>query len=429
MDTREIALAVLMEIETRDTFSNLALTKALKKHQFEEKNERAFLTRLVEGTMEYKLYLDYVLYQFSKTGIKKCKPLIRSVLRLGAYQILFMDRVPDSAACNEMVKLTKKHGFQGLSGFVNGVLRALIRGKEHITMPDCKKDPDMYLSVLYSTPKWLVEKLRRDYGSDVESILRASYEERKTCIRVQTEKISKEDLQQRLEDAGIAVQSGHYDEDALLISGYDFIHKIPGYREGFFLVQDETSMCAVRAAGITKGQRIMDVCAAPGGKTTAAAGYAGVEGCVISMDVAEDKLPLIEENVQRLGLSNVQIRRNDATEFLAEYEQWADTVIADVPCSGLGIMGRKNDIKYRISREQINQLLDLQQEILEIVHRYVKPGGTLLYSTCTINPEENQMQIEKFIKQHSGFRVESSRLFVQGIDQADGFFYAVLKNG
>lgn len=432
MDARDVALSVLMDVECNHAFSNRAIGTALKKNQFSDKAERAFLTRLTEGTIEYRIKLDYVINQFSKTKIQKCKPLIACLLRMGCYQILYMDSVPDSAACNESVKLAKKHGFSGLSGFVNGVLRAVVRNKNEIVYPDMEKQPVLARSILYSTPEWLVKKLLSDYGEQADTILGASFEDRMTSIRLNHVCIEKngdteESYLDKLKQAGIHVQSGYYDPDARLISGYDFIHKIPGYRQGCFTVQDESSMAAVRAAAIKLGDFVMDVCAAPGGKTTAAAGYAGVTGRVLSMDIAEDKLEKIAENVSRQQLENVEIRCHDAREFEAEYAETADVVIADVLCSGLGILGRKNDIKYRVTEEQIKEIIGIQRQILETVSGYVKPGGTLLYSTCTINPDENERQVEWFLARHPEFSLRTSRQFLQGIDQCDGFYYAVMQ--
>ena len=432
MDSRDVALTVLLDIETNYTFSNIALGNALRKNQFTDKVERAFLSRLVEGVTETKLRLDYVIDQFSKTKVRKCKPVIACLLRMGCYQILFMDGVPDSAACNECVKLAKKHGFAGLSGFVNGVLRTIAREKAGITYPDQKKEPEKYLSVLTSTPHGFVQKLVSEYGVEsTETILQAAFTDRKTSIRLNIHQIQEngettDSYKKRLEEAGITVEPGAYYEGAWLLSGYDFIHKIPGYKQGYFTVQDESSMCAVAAADIKSGDLVMDICAAPGGKTTAAAESAQ-EGHVLSMDIAEDKLELIEENVERLKLTNVDIRCQDATEYMQEQEENADVVIADLPCSGLGIMGRKNDIKYRVTEEQIKSLVELQHTILQNACRYVKAGGTLLYSTCTITKEENVLQVERFLKEHPEYTLKEQRQFLQGIDACDGFYYAVLR--
>lgn len=432
MDAREVALTVLMDIETNQTFSNLALGNALRKNQFTDKTERAFLTRLVEGVVECRIRLDYVIDRFSKMKVRKCKPMIACLLRMGCYQILFMDGVPDSAACNESVKLAKKHGFAGLSGFVNGVLRTIAREKERISYPDTGKNPVPAYSVLTSTPEWLVEKLIKDYGYEkAQRILQASFDERKISVRLNRACIEAggdtvEGYREKLKTSGICVEAGAYYEGAWLLSKYDFVHKIPGYKKGYFTVQDESSMCAVAAAGIQADDFVMDLCAAPGGKTTAAAAYAK-NGRVLSMDIAQEKLARVEENIEREHLENVEIACQDATEYLEKYEGKADAVIADLPCSGLGIMGRKNDIKYRVQPSQIEALVELQHTILQNACRYVKPGGTLLYSTCTITPEENNCQTARFLQEHKDYKKVEERQFLQGVDVCDGFYYAVLK--
>ncbi len=426
-NSRDIVLSILMDIDTNKTFSNMAISKALSKNQFSDKSDRAFITRMAEGVVEYMINLDYVLNQFSKTKINKCKPLIRCILRMGAYQILYMDKVPDSAACNEAVKLAKAHGMQGLSGFVNGVLRSLSRNKDTVKYPDIESDKIKYISVKYSTPEWLVKKIIKDYPEQSENIISASFSDRKTTIRVNETKTNKEALRKMLEESGIVVCEGYYDEKALLIDGYDFIKKIPGYKQGFFSIQDESSMCAIRAAGIKAGDIVVDVCSAPGGKTTGAAEFLNGTGKVYSMDLSDDKLELIEDNVKRLGFDNVDMKAHNATCLIDDMIEKADVVIADVPCSGLGIIGRKNDIKYRLEKTQLEELVTLQREIISTVYKYVKPGGTLLYSTCTINPSENQENIEWFLEEHPEFKITEQRLFLQGLEKCDGFFYTVMK--
>lgn len=424
INARDIVLNILLDIETNDTFSNIAIGKALKKNQFSEKSDRAFITRLAEGVIETKLTLDFVINSFSKTKVNKCKPLIRCLLRMGCYQILFMNSVPDSAACNEAVKLAKKHGFSSLSGFINGVLRSIARDKDNIKYPSDTDDKVFALSIRYSMPEWLVKKILDDYPENGEKIISASFTERDTTIRVNTTKISVNELKVLIEEAGIQVKTGYYDAKALIISGYDFIKRVPGYRQGYFTVQDESSMCAIRAAGIKPGDIVVDVCAAPGGKTTAAAEYLAGSGKIYSRDVSEDKLLLIEENVERLGFDNIDIKAHDAREAL---DIVADVVIADVPCSGLGIIGRKNDIKYRLSKDGIEELIVLQREIADAASKMVKKGGTFLYSTCTINPDENHNNVEHFLEQHKDFTLISEKAFLQGVDECDGFYYAVLR--
>ncbi len=425
INTRDIVLNILMDIEANKTFSNQAISKALSKNQFEDKRDRAFITRLAEGVMEQLISLDYTINQFSKTKVNKCKPMIRCILRMGVYQILYMESVPDSAACNESVKLAKAHGFGSLSGFVNGVLRNIARHKDNIPEPSKDKSSSEYLSVKYSMPKWLCDKLKKDYPEKYMKILEGCFWDRPTAIRVNTTRITRDELKGELEAAGITVEYGNYDEKALLISDYDFIKKVPGYKKGYFTVQDESSMQAVRAAGIKPGDVVIDVCAAPGGKTTCAAEYLNCNGTLYSMDVSEDKLELIEENVSRLGFTNVVISCQDATKEIPDMK--VDVVIADLPCSGLGIIGRKNDIKYRLEDKQLGELVNLQRSILNNVCNYVKDKGTLLYSTCTINPDENHNNAMWFLQEHKEFELIEEKLFLQGIDMCDGFYYAVLK--
>lgn len=428
-DARDIAYNILLDIESNNTFSNIAISKALRQNQFSEKTERAFITRLAEGVTEYRINLDYIINSFSKTKINKCKPAIRCLLRMGTYQIIYMDGVPDSAACNESVKLAKKHGFASLSGFVNGVLRNIARNKNEIKYPDKDNDRTEYLSVKYSIPEWLVEKISSDFPDYAETIIKASFSERATTIRVNTLKTDVDALKVLLQEKNINVENGKYCDKALVISNYDFVRKIPGYKQGLFTVQDESSMCSVMAAQIKPGDTVIDVCAAPGGKTTAAAECLQGKGIVYSMDISEDKLELIEDNVQRLGLDNVKISAHDATEELLIDGQKidADVVIVDVPCSGMGIIGRKNDIKYHLSKEQLDELVVLQRKILTTVKEYVKKGGTLLYSTCTINPDENKNNVKWFLENNKEFVLEKERLFLQGIDECDGFYYAIIK--
>ena len=438
---RDIVLDILMDIEDNNTFSNIALNKALKKNQFIEKKERAFITRLSEGVVETRIKLDYIINQFSKTKSDKLKSKIRCIIRMGIYQLLYMDSVPDSAACNESVKLAKKHGFAGLSGFVNGVLRNIAKNKENIKYPNEENDKISYLSVEYSMPEMLVEKLMKDYPEEYMKIIEGCFEKRKTSIRVDLNKISRDALKKELSARGINAKDGYYSDKVLLISEYDFIKKVFGYKQGFFTVQDESSVCAVeeafkeikKDAGLSENFTALDICSAPGGKTTSALECMNKKGKIYSMDISGDKLELIEENIERLGYENAIVAQHDALEIIDKDEfdfdfvGSTDLVIADVPCSGLGIIGRKNDIKYRITNEQIDELIKLQEKIVKNAAMYVKRNGILLYSTCTINPDENHKQVEAFLEGNSDFKLISKRQFVQGIDKCDGFFYAIMK--
>lgn len=388
---RECALDVLVKVDKKEELSHIAIGNVLEKYQFSPKRDRAFFTRLTEGTLERRITIDYVINEFSKTKIHKCKPLIRALLRMGTYQILFMDQIPDSAACNEAVKLAKKRGFSRLSGFVNGVLRNISRKKEEISWPSKEKNPGQYLSVKYSLPEWMIEFFGESYDMDTVEKIAASYlEERPTTLCALVSNGTKEELMKELREEGVTVREGVLAENAIQISNYDFLYKLRSFRNGKCIVQDESSMLAATLARAKEGQLVLDVCSAPGGKALYAADQMRGTGQVIARDLTEYKTDLIEDNIERTGLSNIRAEVFDARVKDEDMIQKADIVIADLPCSGLGIMGKKNDIKYNVTRESFDSLAALQREILTNAVQYVKPQGTLIYSTCTINPAENE---------------------------------------
>ena len=439
MNERETVLDILLDIDKNKAFSIVSIGKALKKNQFEEKQKRAFVTRLAEGVTETRIQLDYIIDSFSKTKVSKMKPLIRNSLRMGVYQLLYMDSVPDRAAIFETVKLVKSHGFSSLSGFVNAVLRSIERDKEKV-----REKVSAVPYIKYSVPQWLYDFLKETFGTDdTEKILKSASAERPTTIRVNTSKKEKPELRGMIEEKGIDVRDGFYAPDALLINGYDFIKRVPGYREGFFTVQDESSQLAVKTAfehyrkihtEEENDLTILDLCAAPGGKTTYAAELISgkntaskINGNVYSFDISTDKTDLIEENIERLGLTNVRVSVSDATERREELLEKADLIIADVPCSGLGIMGRKNDIKYRVVKDDFQSLRKMADTILDNAVSYLKPGGILLFSTCTINPYENGDAADALLSRSPDMAKLEERTFLQGIDNCDGFYFCVLQ--
>ncbi|MCI6858323.1 MAG: 16S rRNA (cytosine(967)-C(5))-methyltransferase RsmB [Eubacterium sp.] len=437
-DMRAAALDTLVDIERNKKLSHIAIGETLMRYQFAQKTDRAFYTRLCEGVTEQKIYLDYILDHFSKTPVKKCKPVIRCLLRMGAYQILFME-TRDAAACSEAVNLAKKRGFGRLSGFVNGVLRSLVRGKDQLPLPDKEKDYPQYLSVRYSVPLWLTRRIISWYGEETtEKILASFLEARPLTIRTNLSQICPEVLKKDLEAEGVKVMEGNYLSYAFSLSGINSLNRLSSFRNGAFAVQDESSQLVVEVADIRENDRILDVCAAPGGKTFHAADLLRGTGEVIARDLTEYKTELIEENKERMHAENVRIEQWDARKEDPALLGKMDKVFADLPCSGLGIMGRKNDIKYQISEEQLHDLVLLQREILSVVWRYVKPGGEFLFSTCTINREENEENVrwiaentplipisieEKLpdvLKKRTG---EKGYLqLIPGVDHCDGFF-------
>ncbi|MBR0411018.1 MAG: 16S rRNA (cytosine(967)-C(5))-methyltransferase RsmB [Eubacterium sp.] len=440
VNIREAALDTLVDMEQTGKLSHIATGETLMRLQFAPKQDRAFYTLLCEGTTEQRIYLDYVLDRFSRTKMKKCRPLIRNLLRLSAYQILFTG-VRDAAACNEAVKIARKRGFGSLSGFVNGVLRSLVREKAKIKLPDRQKDHELYLSVRYSMPLWIVKMFCGRLGPEVtEKMLVSFAEARPVTIRTNLSKINPEKLSEELKTSGLVVEEAPWFSTAFYISGYDYIGKIPAFRRGCFSIQDISSMLPVSLADLSPGDTVVDLCAAPGGKAFHAADIVGAGGQVIARDLTEYKTELIKENNDRIGYHQIKTEVWDATIPDKRLFGKADLVLADLPCSGLGIMGRKNDIKYHISPGQLEELAALQRKILAASWRYVKPGGQLIYSTCTINTGENEENV-RWIRENTPLKSvsiedklppdlkgrtgpEGYLQILPGIDKGDGFFAA-----
>lgn len=436
VNTRRLALDVLLEVTEHGAYSNQVLRAVLEKYQYMEKYERAFLTRLVEGTIQHMIELDYVIDQFSKVKVKKMKPVIRNILRMGVYQIRYMDSVPDSAACNEAVKLARKSGFSTLSGFVNGVLRNIARNSGSIQYPDEEKDPVPALSVRYSMPEWIVEEWLDAYGMEqTKKISEAFLEEAPLTIRTNVTKITPEALRERLKAEGVTVQTLEelgYDglpykdayQYAFAISGFDHLMALSSFRDGLFYVQDISSMMVAEAAAPEKGAHVIDVCAAPGGKGIHLAEMLGGTGSVEARDLTEYKTGLIGENISRYQIKNMTTKVWNATVPDESAEETADVLIADLPCSGLGVLRKKTDIRYKMNREQQKELEELQRRILDTVCFYVKKGGTMIYSTCTINPGENQENTAWFLGKYPEFELIDMEQIYPGAKVGDGFFFA-----
>lgn len=471
VNEREIVLAILMEVTENGQYSHIVLRDVLSKYQYLEKRERAFITRVTEGTLEHMIEIDYILNRFSKVKVKKMKPVIRNILRSAVYQIRYMDRIPDRAVCSESVKLAVRRGFSGLKGYVNGVLRSIIREMDDISYPE---EPLEYLSVRYSCPRWIIDLWAQTYSYDViETVLKDFQEEKPVTIRCCMNRIEPEKLKERLEQEGVTVEQHPYLPYAFWISGYDYLEGLESFREGLFTVQDISSMMVGEIADPKAGDYVIDVCAAPGGKALHAAEKllmaekalkaepqpeventlveekeTGAEkqrgqhaGHVEARDLTESKVALIRENIERTGLTNITAICRDASVPDEASAGQADVVIADLPCSGLGVFGKKPDLKYKASPEGIESLVKLQRQILSCAQAYVKPGGALVYSTCTISPEENEGNVRWFLENCPEFSVDDIReklapqlqdsvgadgsiQFLPGVHTSDGFFIA-----
>lgn len=443
INERELVLGILLEITRDGEYGHIALRNTLSKYQYLEKRERAFITRVVEGTLEHMMEIDYIINQFSKVKVNKMKPVIRTIIRSAVYQMLYMDSVPNSAVCNEAVKLASKKGFVNLKGFVNGVLRNIDRNVSNIQYPD-KDNMVEYLAVRYSMPVWILEKWSACYDwEQIERMLQGFFKERGTTIRCNLNRISKEELVKKLQGEGVTVKQHPYLEYALVISGYDYLGDLESFEEGDFQVQDLSSMLVAEAAAPKEGDYVIDVCAAPGGKSLHIADKLKGTGHVEARDLTDYKVGLIWDNIERFQMDNIEAVSMDALVFDPRSEEKADIVIADLPCSGLGVIGKKADIKYKMTEKTQEELAQLQKDILAVVHRYVKPGGTLVYSTCTINAEENIENVRWFLEQYPEFEVRSlepvlcSELkdsveegclqLLPGIHESDGFFISAFQ--
>ena len=414
--SRKTAYEILFEIEKEEAYSNLTINRFLEKNR---PDNPAFIRELVYGVLENKILLDYYLDKLIPSGIKKVKKKEATLLRLGLYQLIFMDSVPDYAAVNETVTLAKKL-VRGREGFINGVLRGYMKKGSEIKLPDETKDLKHYLSIKYSFPLWLIEKWDKQYGmEECKKLLEASNARPKLSIRVNVNKTSREELKNYLEEKRYEVTEGTFSKRTLHVKGSGLLED-ERYTEGYFSIQDEASTVAADELGAKPGETVIDVCAAPGGKTSAIAELMGNNGKVYSCDIYEHKLELIDKLADRLGLSIIEPTLLDGTSGKAEWNETADRVLADVPCSGLGVIRRKPEIKYKDITD-FRELVQIQKCILENAANYVKPGGTLVYSTCTINKDENELQVKAFLENNNGFELISEKQFLPTED-IDGFY-------
>ncbi len=436
--TRELVLGILMEVTRDGEYSHIALRNVLSKYQYLDKKERAFITRVTEGTLERMIELDYIINQFSKVKVNKMKPVIRNILRMAVYQLKYMDSIPNSAVCNEAVKLATKKGFSNLKGFVNGVLRNIERNLDTITYPDD-------LSIKYSMPEWILNQWKEVYDNEtIETMLKAFLEDSPTTIRCNTNVCTVDELVAKLEKEGVHVEKHPYLPYALWISSYNYLAELQSFQDGDFYVQDISSMLVSHIAQPKEGDCVIDVCAAPGGKSLHMAEMLRGTGHVEARDLTDYKVNLIWENIQRSGMNNIDAVRFDATVLDEASIEKADVVVADLPCSGLGVLGKKTDLKYKMTEKTQEDLVVLQRDILSKVKNYVKPDGHLIYSTCTIHKKENLDNVHWFLQENKDFELESIRdllceelkeyvveegclQFLPGVHKSDGFFIAKFK--
>ena len=445
-NTREIILEILLEFDKGTEFSNVLLRQTLAKYDNLSGQEKAFIKRITEGTIERRIELDYILGQFSSVPVSKMKPFIRTLLRMSAYQLFYMDGVPDNAVCNEAVRLAGKRKFVSLKGFVNGVLRNVARNKATIEYPNYEKDWVKAVSVRYSMPEFIINLWEKDYSrARTETMCRALLAIQPVSLRI-SETLSEkqnEALISAWQENGIVCERHPYLPYAWRCKNIEGLHRLPGFLEGYVTVQDVSSMLATECAGIKQGDFVLDVCAAPGGKSMHAADKLRGSGHVEARDLSEEKAALIRENIERIGLDNVKIAVWDARHFDEAMEEKADVLYLDLPCSGLGVLGKKRDIKYRVTKESLAELVSLQREMISSCWRYVKQGGVILYSTCTVHKAENEEQVRWMCKEfplvleslnpylpkalHCEEAERGMLQLVPGVHDCDGFFLARMR--
>lgn len=401
VNEREIVLDMFLLLKDGKP-GHIVLKDTLDNYLYLDKASRGFITRLYEGSIEKMIYLEFIINSFSKTPVKKLKPVIRIIMETAVYQIFFMDRVPVSAAINEAVKLTKKRGLAGLSGFVNGVLRNIARNKGNINLPDKNKEYIKYLEVKYSMPKEIIEHFIEEYGNvQTEEILETFEKKQPIVARVNGKRLTREELVKKLNEEEVKVSTDTVFPESLKILELDSLNFLESFENGDFVIQDESSQFIGKIAELPPNAKVLDICAAPGGKTLLMAEKPEVEE-IVACDISKRKTDLIEENIRRLSINKVKTVVNDATEFNPDFNNKFDLVICDLPCSGLGVMGRKRDIKYNVTIAKIKDLAKLQRRILENAKAYVKTGGILIFSTCTMTKAENEENL-KFISEFTGF--------------------------
>lgn len=440
---RKLAWDVIHRVDREKSYADILLDIVLKKPTLKEE-DRAFVTELVYGTLRWRGYLDYALSKFSSKPINKVDPEILNILRMGAYQILFL-RTPSSAAVDESVKLSKNFNSGKASGFVNAVLRALDREKEKIELPSREDDEIYYLSVKYSHPKWLVNLFAKIFGlPDTEKLLEANNQQASLTLRVNTLKIERDKLAKTmLEEDGIETSPTPYSPDGLIVTSQAIPKNLSVINQGLCIVQDEAAQIVSRVMSPRPGDIVLDLCSAPGGKATHLAALMSNKGIVHAVDINANRLQLVEDNARRLGIKIIQTKRADASAPLKYDRSSFDAVLVDPPCSDLGIIRRHPDVKWIKNTDQLAELSELQLKILNVAGKYVKQGGTLVYAVCTLNPKENEQVIEKFIEANASFKIEPAYEYLPSIKQfctpegfvklaphisgTDGFFIARLK--
>ena len=442
---RELALKILYKMDKDNSYSNILLNESFNKIRKEgnknnlDNRDFAFVSEILYGVTTWKLTLDEIIKKYSKIKLNKISLWILNILRFSIYQIVFLDKIPKSAAVNEGVNLAKKYGNKGSIGFTNAILRKVTKKdyEEFFSI----KDENKRLSFCYSMPLWIIEELKEEGFSynKIENFCKASILRPKVSIRVNRLKTSKEELKAILEKEGFKSEEGIL-EDFLILDRVNNIENLEAFKNGFFTVQDEVAGLSALVLEPKEQEILLDACSSPGGKTTYLAEMMENKGEIFAFDVYEHRTKLVEENSKRLGINIIKTKVNDASCYNEDYKNKFDKILLDVPCLGIGVLKRKPDIKWQKKKEDIEEISKLQFEILDICSKYLKPGGEIVYSTCSVFKKENRDIIEKFLGKNSNFKLDNlynllngkiynkNKFFIQYIDKENNGYLEVLQN-
>ncbi len=410
---RNAALQVLLAVEKDGAYANLELQKYARTGKLRPQDS-SLLTELVYGTLRRQGTLDWVINQFSKVPVSRMNYIIRNIVRLGVYQLLYLDRVPPRAVCSESVELAKTRGIRGLAGFVNGLLRSIIRNRKKFAYPDPKDEPAQYLSLKYSHPLWMVERWLERFGmEETAALCRANNEPPSVVLRCNTLKTTPEQLREQLIKEGLEVYPSPLVSEGVIVEKSYYLPELRSFKDGLCTVQDESSMIASLVLNPSTGSLVVDACSGPGGKTTHLAQLMKNRGRIMAFDVHEHRLELVEEACRRLGVDIVETVLSDAREIPERVKQKADYLLVDVPCSGLGVIRRRPDLRWRVQPGDLHLHAKQQLEILGQAARCLKTGGRLVYSTCSTEPEENIGVVNSFLMEYTGFIPEDLTSLLQ----------------
>lgn len=440
---RALATEILLKVDTRKAYADVLIDQTLRAQSWDER-DRALLTELVYGSLRWRGKIDARLSEYLRRPLSENNPLIRNLLRLTCYQLLFLDKIPDYAAVNEAVELAKRYGGEKTAGFVNGVLRNFLRDRRRVA-PAVNNEAIESLAADYSHPEWLVKRWREDFGVEAaKALMRANNEKSPLVLRANALKCTRDELLRRFAEASISATPTPYAPQGICVQSAGSVANLPGFAEGLFQVQGESSQLVALLLAPLPGERILDACAAPGGKSTYLAELMKEQGEVIAIDPSARGCEKMRENIARLGLTSVRIVNADASrELTGALGKPYDRILIDAPCSGLGTLRSHPEIKWHRNAGDIQRLSRLQAKILHRAVAYLKPRGVLVYATCTLTPEENALNVKSLLERHQEFELQDAARYLPGEakhmvrgnyfealpqrDNTDGFFAARMR--